>query len=683
MTYDLYQSFGNSHDVAQRLGISKSAVNRRLQKYHAQFSKFTPPKLPSKSRDIEQLIKDRIEESRRAKNADDARDLVPIPVHIDGPFGLLVLGDPHVDDSGCDFELLAQHRQIIKDHPFILGASVGDYQNGWIGRLGALYGEQQTTSKEAWKLVDWLVSDIKWLFLIAGNHDCLDMQTEALTKRGWIKYQDIRHDDEVMSIDPKTSLWGWYPIISRICREHTGEFITVNGNPVDMRVTPNHRILHKKRNWKKEFSGMQYCQAESLPSRFSIPTSVTNNLPDFDIDDNWLTITGWLLTDGCIRTKGNSPRISFYQSKECPSLEKALDNLDLTPKISVRNRIITKICGRVLKKPPKPQRTYQLNSEQSRKVLSVIPRKKELPSWAFNLSDRQFEILLDAIVLGDGTWDGVNPENKSCAVVHGERQFLESLQICAIQHGWRAFISVARENDLRLNLCKSLEWQADRLLSVKKETSFGEKVWCLTVPLGNFMVRRNGRAYFTGNCWTGAGDPLEWIAAQQGSLYEPHGIRMELQHPCGAKTRIHARHDFAGTSIYSQLHGPRREAIMGYRDDLIICGHKHTGAAETFVTPDGNVCQIVRVSGYKVADSYAKQLGLKKHSIFPGALCIIDPSAPNTSPNRIFTAPSVEKGVIILDALRADYEKSRGASNVQKHKQKTRSKQQPSRRNSR
>ena len=343
MTFDLYKSFGNAMDVAHRLGISKSAVNRRLQKYEENKTKFTSPRLPSKSRDIDQLIKDRIEESRRAKHADDARDLVRIPVHIDGPFGLLILGDPHVDDAGCDFELLAAHRQIIMDHPYIMGASVGDYQNGWIGRLGALYGEQQVTSKEAWKLVDWLVSPISWLFLIAGNHDL----------------------------------------------------------------------------------------------------------------------------------------------------------------------------------------------------------------------------------------------------------------------------------------------------------------------------------------WAGSGDPLEWIAAQQGSLYEPHGMRIELLHPCGAKTRIHARHDFPGTSIYSQLHGPRREAIMGFRDDLIICGHKHTGAAETFVTPDGNVCQIVRVSGYKVADSYAKQLGLKKHNIFPGALIIVDPSSPNTSPDRVFTAPSVEKGVIILDALRANFEKSRGFTNVQKRKQKT------------
>jgi hypothetical protein len=65
------------------------------------------------------------------------------------------------------------------------------------------------------------------------------------------------------------------------------------------------------------------------------------------------------------------------------------------------------------------------------------------------------------------------------------------------------------------------------------------------------------------------------------------------------------------------------------------------------------------VAGYKVVDSYAKQLGLKKHPIFPGALVIIDPSEPNTSPNRIFTAPSVETGVIILDALRERFKKGK------------------------
>lgn len=322
---------GTVTKAAQILGISRRAMQHRLK--HFKDKRFTSPVLPSKSRDIDQLIKDKIEESKRAKNADEARDLIHIPVHIDGPFAVLVLGDPHVDDAGCDFELLAAHRQLAIDHPYILAASVGDYQNGWIGRLGVLYGEQQVTAREAWKLVEWLVSPLQWLFLIAGNHDL----------------------------------------------------------------------------------------------------------------------------------------------------------------------------------------------------------------------------------------------------------------------------------------------------------------------------------------WQGQGDPLEWIAHQAGSLYEPHGVRIELEHPCGAKTRIHARHDFPGTSIYSQLHGPRRELLMGFRDHLVICGHKHTGAQETLVTPDGLVAQIVRVSGYKVADSYAKQLGLKKHQIFPGALVVIDPREPETSPNRIWTAPTVERGVLFLNALRDEYERTNGA----------------------
>jgi len=345
-TKEIFDKLKSNSETGRALGIHRRTVQHRLNRLEKINPKFTSPKLPTKSRDIEELIQARIEESRRAKNADTSRDLVKIPLHIDGPVGLLVFGDPHVDDAGCDFELLAAHKEIASSHPHILSASIGDYQNNWIGRLGVLYGEQQVTSREAWKLVEWLVSDIHWLFLISGNHDL----------------------------------------------------------------------------------------------------------------------------------------------------------------------------------------------------------------------------------------------------------------------------------------------------------------------------------------WTGAGDPLDWIAGQQGSIYEPYGVRIELQHPCGSKTRIHARHDFPGQSIYSQLHGPRREAIMGFRDDLIICGHKHTGAVETFVTPDGNVCQIVRVSGYKVVDSYAKQLGLKKHQIFPAALIIIDPSAPNTSPNRIFTAPSVEKGIIILDALRADFESSRSTPNVQNHKPKTRRK---------
>lgn len=320
----------NITHAAQELGITRSTLQHRIKLIGGN-KRFEAPVLPSPIRDIDQLVADRIEESKRTKNADEARDLIEINVKVDGPFGLLIFGDPHIDDAGCDFETLARHRQIAIDHPYVFAGNIGDNANLWVGRLGQLYQFQTTTSAESWKLVEWLISPINWLFLIGGNHDL----------------------------------------------------------------------------------------------------------------------------------------------------------------------------------------------------------------------------------------------------------------------------------------------------------------------------------------WTGNGDPLDWIARQANSIYEPHGVRMALQHPCGAVTRIHCRHDFPGHSIYHALHGPKREALMGFRDHLIVAGHKHVGGDEQLVTPDGLVCQIVRVAGYKVVDSYAHQLALKKMMMHQAALIVIDPREPETSAARCWCAPTVERGVLFLDALRSEYEQSR------------------------
>lgn len=318
----------NLMQAAKAMGIPRPTLQHRVRNYPAVTAKFKMPELPSSSRSIDELVRDRLETSRKAKEADDARDLIAIPVNIEGPFGLLIFGDPHVDADGCDFETLAAHRQIAIEHPYILAGNIGDVSNNWVGRLGRLYGEQNVTAREAWKLVEWLISPIQWLFLIAGNHDL----------------------------------------------------------------------------------------------------------------------------------------------------------------------------------------------------------------------------------------------------------------------------------------------------------------------------------------WSGAGDPLEWIARQADSLYEPHGVRIQLIHPCGAKTRIHARHDFPGRSIYHVMHGPKRETYFGQRDHLIVAGHLHVGGDEGMVMPDGVCAQLVRVSGFKVVDHYAHQLGLKKVPIHPSALIIIDPREPETSRARCWCAPTVDHGVKFLNALRSEYE---------------------------
>jgi hypothetical protein len=43
----------------------------------------------------------------------------------------------------------------------------------------------------------------------------------------------------------------------------------------------------------------------------------------------------------------------------------------------------------------------------------------------------------------------------------------------------------------------------DKITPTFEKVEYSGPVWCLTVPLGNFLVRRNGKCHFTGNCWSG------------------------------------------------------------------------------------------------------------------------------------------------------------------------------------
>lgn len=130
-----------------------------------------PPDLPQESRDIETLLEDRRAEYRRKNEAAQARNLIPIKVKINGPIAIAHFGDPHVDDPGCDILQLERDMQTVNETEGMFGANVGDFSNNWVGRLSHLYSDQTTTHDEAWKLVEWMVGYLQWLYLIAGNHD--------------------------------------------------------------------------------------------------------------------------------------------------------------------------------------------------------------------------------------------------------------------------------------------------------------------------------------------------------------------------------------------------------------------------------------------------------------------------------------------------------------------------------
>jgi hypothetical protein len=156
-------TFNNRLREAARRGIV-STIERRV-------TPFERDPLPSEHEDIEELLDAREKAFLRKDKAELARKLIEVRIKIDGPIGICHFGDPHVDDDGCDIPALRKHLRIVKETPGMFGGNVGDMQNNWVGRIAHLWAQQGTSSTQAWRLVEWMIGEIDWLYLIGGNHD--------------------------------------------------------------------------------------------------------------------------------------------------------------------------------------------------------------------------------------------------------------------------------------------------------------------------------------------------------------------------------------------------------------------------------------------------------------------------------------------------------------------------------
>tara|TARA_R110002051_G_scaffold125288_3_gene198691 strand:+ start:1447 stop:2529 length:1083 start_codon:yes stop_codon:yes gene_type:complete len=121
--------------------------------------------------EIDELIEHRLKLYKQKTIAKNSRLLINIDININGPIGIAHFGDPHVDDDGTDLSQIIHYTDVINKTEGMFAGNLGDIQNNWVGRLSHLYGQQSTSAKESWRLSEYFVNKLNWLYLVAGNHD--------------------------------------------------------------------------------------------------------------------------------------------------------------------------------------------------------------------------------------------------------------------------------------------------------------------------------------------------------------------------------------------------------------------------------------------------------------------------------------------------------------------------------
>lgn len=159
------------------------AVARLLEEASSVAHAFEVPKLPDETPSIEDLVAHRKKVSARAIAAYRARELVHVPVKIGGPIALALIGDPHVDDNGCDWERLDADLALIGAAPGMFAVHVGDITNNWSGRLMHLWAQQSTSADEALKLAEYVLTRVEPLIVVTGNHDSWPGPLQGVVQR--------------------------------------------------------------------------------------------------------------------------------------------------------------------------------------------------------------------------------------------------------------------------------------------------------------------------------------------------------------------------------------------------------------------------------------------------------------------------------------------------------------------
>ena len=341
----LVASVKNMAEVARMLGVARSTVQHyvmRAEAWKARNGKLGPPspsfekiELPDRDMPVEELIEHRKRNFAIRNEAETARKLIGVTVNTHGPIGITHFGDPHIDDDGCDIVALERDMKVTKETEGLFAANLGDLQNNWIGRLARLWANQSTSSNQAWKLVEWMVTYVDWLYIIAGNHDAWSGSGDPV--KWMMKSQSGVYEPHGARLDLRFpnkkhvrinarhdfhghSMWnpahgpmkavqgGWRDHILTAGHKHTS-FI---GGPLK---DPSTGLL----SWAIRCAGYKihddYATQEGLPDQNAFPACVTVIDPDYADNDSRLVTVIPNVEEGAEFLKWKRKRWSKQQSR--------------------------------------------------------------------------------------------------------------------------------------------------------------------------------------------------------------------------------------------------------------------------------------------------------------------------------------------------------------------------------
>lgn len=346
-----------------------------------------------------------------------------------------------------------------------------DFRYGKIGRTGLaseLSGEFRFKSGG------------KYVLIVGG--ECYSDDTEVLTDNGWKYFNDLTDTDRVMQVH--NGLGKMVKPINYIKKEYNGKMIHYSGRYNDLIVTPNHKMVSISNNNDEYFH-----LAQDTPSiNHKYRKAVIHDGEGVDLSDYQIRFIIAVAADCKVDVRKSGKRVahfSFMKDRKIHRLKEILDVLELEYTEYDKEDRDWK-CGR-------KYHTFNV-------TLPDWVEYKGLPiDWVTNMTTNQKKLFLDEIIYWDGNFVKERNAFEFASKIKSEAEMVANM---AITNGKHAHIRL-RSNRLG-------EWYAVRVSNDKnvssyqsiefKTVNYSGFVYCVEVPSGQLLVRRNNKVVVCGNC---------------------------------------------------------------------------------------------------------------------------------------------------------------------------------------
>lgn len=388
-----------------------------------------------------------------------------------------------------------QHYKIGADgKPVCVGKSHwrGDLETGFYSR-----DHGQMTNKLATmfiKLCERYATRSNW------RGYCVDLETEALTQRGWVSGSEITTEDKILSYDGKQMIWSEIRSIFR--DSFSGKMFKMTSRGIDAMMTPGHKIVTER--------GLVPVELMKESDRIII---MGQEVPDqaATLPDSLVELLGWIVTEGNFQP--NKKTVTIYQNEgsKADRIRTCLNSLSykFSEKASSKSENIA----------------FAISREHWEEITKYIPEKNLTMPLILSLSNHQKNLLIETMIDADGHRDGLKKR-----YTQKNKKHMDLFQALLALTGQKMNIHYV-EN--KMSFGKPVSYYVGNIFTKRGNTTRAEvvdlhggknngrsapglgkiahpniptvdhegQVWCPETEYGCFLARRNGKPYLTGNTY--------------------------------------------------------------------------------------------------------------------------------------------------------------------------------------